>query len=370
MKNREIYDYLNNVTTPYDNTRLSEIEIEKIKKNLGLKKKKRFSVKPLVGLAAAIVIFVGVFVATNENVKAKIANFVESFFTDERVELSKADKLPEDVKKYIVNLHETITLEHMSFVIEDVAIDGKYGYLNLIYPEEYSVRYKEKNDYLYIISKVYVDGKAYMVTTSGSHEEKIGDGLISDVRDFKLEKTMPQAGDIRLGIEFSEFSNEEDKAIVELNISMDQLTKDTKLYLEDFSIPKAEDYKISKMLVNLFNPRIELVEPVDKNIYNNRKFVGTSEDSKKMLFELDNSLGENNKLYSEYKFIAKDNDGSNYKSDFTLEEFYNYKGKVSFQLYKDVYETTILGGRKLDKNGRPIFHTEKVGEEFVVDFNK
>ncbi len=366
MKNREIFEFLNDISTNYEDINLDREKISSIKKKFNVSKRENHA-KKFAGLAAAVIILVSSIVLTNENVRAEIANLVDTFFTDERIELSKANNLPEDIKKYTVNLHESVTLSHMSFVIEDVAIDGKYGYLNLIYPEKYSIRYQEKNDYIYIVDKIYINGVRYFVNLSSSNEEKIGNGLISDVREFKLDKYIP-AGDIKLGIEFAEFFNDEDRALVELNISMKELSKDTKVYLEDFSVPKAEEYTISKMLVNLFKPRIETVEPSAKNIYEQNRFIGEDKEGRKIVFEHDNSSSREDKMMdAEYVFVPKNDDWHEYKSDFTLDEFYKFKGEITFQMYKDIYDTTIFGERKQDQQGNFIYHTEKIGDSFTLE---
>lgn len=362
MKDREIYDYLNNVSTEYDDVKLSKFEIEKIKKEFNIKGKKNRG-RYLAGLAAAFVLIMGIFALTRENVIGEISNMIEKFFTSERVELSHADNLPSDVKKYTVNLHETVTLNHISFVVEDVAIDGKYGYLNLIYPEKYMSDESE-----YIINNIYVNGKNFGLQTSESGEDKMENGLISNVMKFKLEREIPSKGEITLGIEFADFRDIEDKALLEFKISMDELTKDTKLYLQNFTVPGEEDYKIAKMIVNLFNPRIETTEPQINSENVSYKFIGTAADGRKIVFAFDNLINTTDKSSAEYFFIPKGKEGYKETSDMGLEEFYDLRGDVKFQMYRDTFETNVLGKRKLDSNGRPVLVTEKVGDEFTVVF--
>ena len=81
MKDREIYDYLNDVSTEYDDEKLSKFEIDKIKKEFNIKGKKNRS-RHVAGLAAAFVLIIGIFALTRENVIGEISNMIEKFFTN------------------------------------------------------------------------------------------------------------------------------------------------------------------------------------------------------------------------------------------------------------------------------------------------
>lgn len=367
MDNKKIYDLLNDVETDYIDEKLSDEKISDLKKKFNLNDKKTYFSR-ITKIAASLVL-VSSILLTNPNVRAEISSFVETFFTEQKVNLQEANDLPENINKYTVNLHENVTLNHISFVIEDVAIDGRYGYLNLIYPEKYSSRYEKNNGFTYFISNIYINGENYLLKSSSSHEEKIGSGLISDVREFKVENEMPKTDEIKLGIEFAEFSNIDDKTLVELNISMDKLTKDSKTYLEEFTIPNTQKYKISKMIINFLKPRIETNEDVGGDLYSVKRFVGEDKTGRKIVFELEEFFTDNKKKKTAmYRFVPKDDKDSENKSDFSIEELNNFTGKVTFQMYDEIYSKSFTGKLKYDENGKVISKIEKIGDSFAVDF--
>lgn len=374
MKEKDIYDYLNDVESSYEDIKLDEIKLAKIKKDLNLQAKKKKSAWPkkLVGLAAALVlIFAGLF-ASDGRVLAEIQDLVGGFFTERQVDLTETKDFPEEVKRYTVKLHETVTLDHFSFVIEDVVIDGNYGYLNLIYPREYWDYYNKDYKYLYIIENIYVNGEKYQLKTASSHPNEIGDGLVSDYREFVVDRDLPASGNINLGIEFGEFSNSLDRALVELNISMDQVTADTKVYLEDFNIPGLENTKIEKMLINLLNPRIYLVDGDNNGLeVLTKRLVGVNDQGQKIVFDLElaSSISGTKTYKNTFIFIGKGEEGYDEISDFTTEELYGLKDSFTFSYYITYREVNIFGKMKTDSAGRPILHREKVGEDFKVDFN-
>lgn len=374
MKEKDIYDYLNDVESSYENIKLDEIKLAKIKKDLNLQTKKKKSAWPkrLVGLAAALALILAGLFASNGKVLAEIQDYVEGFFTERQVDLTETKDFPEDVKKYTVKLHETVTLDHLSFVIEDVVIDGNYGYLNLIYPREYCSDYNKDYKYLYIIDNIYVNGERYKLETASGKINEIGDGLVSDYREFIVDRDLPASGNINLGIEFGEFLNSSDRALVELNISMDQVTADTKVYLEDFNIPGLENTKIEKMLINLLNPRIYLLDGDNNGLkVLTKSLVGVNDQGQKIVFnlELASSISGTKTYKNTFVFRDKGYQGSDEVSDFTVEELYGLKDSFTFSYYITYIEVNIFGNYKTDSEGRPILHREKVGEDFIVDFN-
>lgn len=374
MKEKDIYDYLNNVESSYEEIKLDDLKLARIKKslNIGAKKKKSAWPKRLVGLAAALaLIFVGLF-ASDGKVLAEIQDLVGGFFTERQVDLTETKDFPEEVKRYTVKLHETVTLDHFSFVIEDVVIDGNYGYLNLIYPREYWADYNKDYKYLYIINNIYVNGEKYQLETASSKINEIGDGLVSDYREFVVDRDLPASGNINLGIEFGEFSNSFDRALIELNISMDQVTADTKVYLEDFNIPGLENTKIEKMLINLLNPRIFLVDGDNNGLgVLSKSLVGVNDQGQKIVFKLElaSSISGTKTYKNTFVFVDKGYQGSDELSDFTVEELYGLKDSFTFSYYITYIDLDLFGNYKTDSAGRPILHREKVGENFQVNFN-
>lgn len=374
MKEKDIYDYLNDVESSYEDIKLDEIKFAKIKKDLNLqvKRKKSSWPKRLVGLAAALVLILAGLFANDGRVLAEIQDLVGGFFTERQVDLTETKDFPEEVKRYTVKLHETVTLDHFSFVIEDVVIDGNYGYLNLIYPREYCDYYNKDYKYHYIIENIYVNGERYQLKTASSELNEIGDGLVSDYREFVVDRDLPASGNINLGIEFGEFSNTLDRALVELNISMDQVTADTKVYLEDFNIPGLENTKIEKMLINLLNPRIYLVDGDNNGLeVLTKSLIGVNDQGQKIVFDLDlaSSISGTKTYKNTFIFIDKYEEGYDEISDFTTEELYGLKDSFTFSYYITYKEVNIFGNTKTDSAGRPILHREKVGDDFKVDFN-
>lgn len=374
MKEKDIYDYLNDVESSYDHIKLDDIKLAKIKKDLNLQAKKKKSAWPkrLGGLAAALALILAGLFANDGKVLAEIQDYVEGFFTERQVDLTETKDLPDEVKRYTVKLHETVTLDHFSFVIEDVVIDGNYGYLNLIYPREYWSDYNKDYKYIYIIDNIYVNGERYQLKTASSHPNEIGDGLVSDYREFVVDRDLPASGNINLGIEFGEFLNSSDRALVELNISMDQVTADTKVYLEDFNIPGLENTKIEKMLINLLNPRIYLVDGDNNGLkVLTKSLIGVNDQGQKIVFNLDlaSSISGTKTYKNTFVFRGKAYQGSDEVSDFTVEELYGLKDSFTFSYYITYIEVNIFGNYKTDSAGKPILHREKVGEVFIVDFN-
>lgn len=374
MKEKDIYDYLNDVESSYEDIKLDEIKLAKIKKDLNLEAKKKKSAWPkrLVGLAAALALILAGLFANDGKVLAEIQDYVEGFFTERQVDLTETNDFPEDVKKYTVKLHETVTLDHLSFVIEDVVIDGNYGYLNLIYPREYCSDYNKDYKYIYIIDNIYVNGERYKLETASGKINEIGDGLVSDYRDFVVDRDLPASGNINLGIEFGEFLNTSDRALVELNISMDQVTADTKVYLEDFNIPGLENTKIEKMLINLLNPRIYLLDGDNNGLkVLTKSLIGVNDQGQKIVFDLElaSSISGTKTYKNTFVFRGKGYQGSNEVSDFTVEELYGLKDSFTFSYYITYIDLDLFGNYKTDSTGKPILHREKVGEDFKVDFN-
>lgn len=374
MKEKDIYDYLNDVESSYEDIKLDDIKLAKIKKDLNLqaKKKKTAWPKRLAGLAAALALILAGLFANDGKVLAEIQDYVEGFFTERQVDLTETNDFPEDVKKYTVKLHETVTLDHLSFVIEDVVIDGNYGYLNLIYPREYWSDYNKDYKYIYIIDNIYVNGERYQLETASSHPNEIGDGLVSDYREFIVDRDLPASGNINLGIEFGEFLNTSDRALVELNISMDQVIADTKVYLEDFNIPGLENTKIEKMLINLLNPRIYLLDGDNNGLkVLTKSLIGVNNQGQKIVFDLElaSSISGTKTYKNTFVFRGKGYQGSDEVSDFTVEELYGLKDSFTFSYYITYIEVNIFGNYKTDSAGKPILHREKVGEDFIVDFN-
>lgn len=374
MKEKDIYDYLNDVESSYEDIKLDEIKLARIKKDLNLetKKKKTAWPKRLVGLAAALALILAGLFANDGKVLAEIQDYVEGFFTERQVDLTETNDFPEDVKKYTVKLHETVTLDHLSFVIEDVVIDGNYGYLNLIYPREYWSDYNKDYKYIYIIDNIYVNGERYQLETASSHPNEIGDGLVSDYMEFIVDRDLPASGNINLGIEFGEFLNTSDRALVELNISMDQVTADTKVYLEDFNIPGLENTKIEKMLINLLNPRIYLLDGDNNGLkVLTKSLIGVNNQGQKIVFDLElaSSISGTKTYKNTFVFRGKGYQGSDEVSDFTVEELYGLKDSFTFSYYITYRDLDLFGNTKTDSAGRRILHREKVGEDFKVDFN-
>lgn len=389
MNNNEIYKYLNEIETDYEETELSEFEIKKLKKfakanskkndveTFGdIKKfakenpKKKWKLgRKFAGIAAAIVLVFGGILGTNENVRAEVISYVEKFFTDTNVPLYEAKGVPEEVQKYTVNLHKTVQLQYISFVVEDVMIDGNDGYLNLIYPEEYLETAIEN---IYIISGIYVNGERKSVSSSGSKPVKIGDGLISDMRDFTLREPFPEDENLDLVIEFENFDNPNDKAAIEVSLSMEELMKDSKIYLVDYEIPEAGNHKIKMMKINLINPRIEMSEPDPvRNYRDNYKeyteIIGTNDEGKIIAFTMNSgravrdSLGV--KTYETvYKFVPKD-DVENFGkiSDYSIEELNNLNDTFEFQIYRSIFDKEPITGKWI------LQEVEILGEPFVVE---
>ena len=370
MKNDQIYKYLNEVETDYEEIEIPELEMDRLKKFArSNSKKKKFFGRKFAGLAAAVLLAFGTIIGANENVRAEVISYVEKFFTEVRVPMNEAKGIPEEVQKYTVNLHETVQLKYASFVVEDVMIDGKNGYLNLIYPEEYS---HNNSDIIYFISKVYVNGEENLVSSSGSTPTKIENGLVSDIKDFKLDKEMPENEDLNLVIVFENFNEPEDRAAIETNISMARLSVDSKVYLKDFKISGAEDYKIDMMKINLINPRIEMSEPDPvRNYRDNYKeyteIIGTNDEGKIIAFTMNSgravrdSLGV--KTYETvYKFVPKD-DVENFGkiSDYSIEELNNLNDTFEFQIYRSIFDKEPITGKWI------LQEVEILGEPFVVE---
>lgn len=361
MKNNEIYEYLNEVETDYEELEISQLEMERLKKFARKNsKKKKFFGRKIAGLAAAVLLALGTIIGTNENVRAEVISYVEKFFTEVNVPLNEAKGVPEEVQKYTVNLHETVQLKYASFVVEDVMVDGKNGYLNLIYPQEYS---HKNSDLIYFISKIYINGEPNTVVTSGSTPRQIENGLVSDIRDFKLDKEMPENEDLNLIIVFENFREPEDKAAIETKISMAKLSADSKIYLKDFEIPGAKDYKIDMMKINLINPRIEMSEPSRRGDMDNfTEIIGKNEEGKTLVFNMTEGRSIERAFKTVYEFEPKD--GNEEKtSDISIKELNDLTGKFEFQLYNISYDK--------DSNGKWInLKSEKIGEPFTVDFSK
>lgn len=360
MKDNNIYKYLNDVKTDYEELELSQFEIEKLKKFArSNSKKKKFWPRKLIGLAASIFLSFGVLVAINENVRAEVFSYVEKFFTEVRIPLNEAKGVPKEIEKYAVNLHEIVQLKNASFLIEDIMVDGKNGYLNIIYPEKYL---NTKNNELYSIEKVYVNGKAKTVTSSGSHPVKIENGLISDMREFTLSEPMPNDGNLNLIIEFSNFNDPKDVGAVEVNLSMKDLNKDSKLYLQDFEIPDSNGYKIKMMKINLINPRIEMIEPVPKgNINSFSEIIGKNQEGKTLVFHITQGNTIDREFKTVYKFIPKNSEFDEKTSDISIKDINSLKGEFEFQMYKTTLEQDSKG-KIINKK------TEKIGKSFVVNF--
>lgn len=374
MKNKEVYEYLNEIETDYEDIDLSEFEIRSLEKLVKANaKKKHRRLKIFASLAAAFVLSFGILLGANENVlakvKAEVINLVEDFFTDKRVAFNESSDKPEEVQKYTVNLHETVTLDHMSFVVEDVIIDGKTGYLNVIFPEEYSSRFNEDYNQVYIINRIFINGKKYkMHSAGGGGAKKIGDGQVTETWDFVLEENMPSDEDLNLIIEFANFDNSYDSAAVEVNLTMADLNKDSMVYLEDFNIPNS-DFTIKLMKINLLNPRIETIQPSKSKSDEFLRFIGKNQDGKTLVFHshLGTKIGEN--FFTEFKFVEKGNDDYYEKvSDFTIKELNQLKGGFKFQLYSKKYEKNLFGEIKRDETGKAIFNESTIGDPFVVEF--
>ncbi len=343
---------------------VSEIEMERIKKFARENsKKKKFFGRKIAGIAAAILLAFGGILGTNESVRAEVISYVEKFFTEVRVPINEAKGVPEEVQKYAVNLHETVQLKHISFVVEDVMVDGKDGYLNLIYPEEYS----EKNtNEIYYVARAYVNGERVFVNTASRSPRAMGNGLISDMMEFSIDKEFPKDEDFDLIIEFENFKDLDDKAAIQVRISMADLTADSKIYLKDFEIPNSDGRIINMMKINLINPRIEMTEPLPTKNYDNYiEIVGTNDKGEKIVFAFSHGRNiDDTAYYTGYGFVEKDDKYYDNLSDFTIEELYNLKDTFEFQIYKISFD------REPESGKWKLLKTEVLGDPFIVDFSK
>lgn len=250
-------------------------------------------------------------------------------------------------------------------------VDEKDGYLNLIYPEEYS---NAVTDEVYIISGAYVNGEPLFVNTSSSSPRSIGNGLISDMRSYSVTKEFPTNEEFDLIIEFENFDDQNDKAAVKTRVSMADLTKDSKIYSVDYEIPESGGIKIRMMKINLISPKIEMSEPVpNKNYsvtYNEyTEIIGTNEKGKVIAFTLDSgtTVGESSETKSfetVYRFVPKDEINHHGTiSDYSIEELNNLEDKFEFQIYRNLFDKEPITEKWIFNK------VEVLGEPFTVDFN-
>lgn len=139
----------------------------------------------------------------------------------------------------------------------------------------------------------------------------------------------------------------------------------------DFPIPGLKDTKIDKMIINPVNPRINITWGGKyNNKMHNKYIVGTNEKNEKIIFHMDSgSWDEESKTYKEaYRMTPSDYEGRELISDFTIKELYELEGDLEFQIYENSVERNIFGKYKEDKDGKPISHTDKLGDSFVISF--
>ena len=378
MDNRKIYKKLNDIRTDYEEMELSEFEIKKLDMLARKYSKKNHLFKQLSLIAASIMILVTGILVTKPTVRAEVISFVQDFFTDERVSLKEASDLPNAVDKYTVSLHKTVTLKHMSFVVEDIILDGDEGHINIIYPKEYSKFYNPYFNEIYIISDVIVNGKNYCESSTGRKPKEIENGLLSEFKSFGLSETISAEENVPMEIWFENFADPEDKAKIEITLNSRELNKDNTILLENFPVPNADGYVIKQMKINPVNPRINLLEPIEnsyykpfKNLVEITEIIGKNKFGEIVVFSFDSSESQGNYLESRFKFVEKGDLSSEKTSDFTLEEFNQLNEKFEFQVYANVFRLDLFGEKKRNSKGKLSDYTEiQIGNPFTVEFNQ
>lgn len=374
MDNRRIYEKLNAVQTDYEEMDLSEFEIRKLK-ILAKNYSKKNHLKKLSFIAASVAILLAGILGTNQTIRAEVGSFVQSFFTDEKVSLKESTDLPDIVDEYTISLHKSVTLRHMSFMVEDIILDGDEGHINIIYPKEYSEVYNPSFREIYIISGVIVDGKNYCYSSTGGNPKEIENGLLSEFKSFYLNKSILADEDVTMEICFENFDEPEDKAKIEVTLNSKELNKNNKILLKNYQVPNADGYVIKQLKINPVNPRIDFLEPIEnaqrrpfKDLVEVTDIIGKNQSGQIVVFRMDSSKAEDNYLESKFTFVEKGGLSGEKTSDFTLEEISRLDDTFEFQVYGRVFKLNLFGEKKISQGQLYDYREIKIGNPFIVDF--
>lgn len=357
MNKKEIYGLLNEVNTVYKEQKLTDEENIKLERKIKEKihSNKKFNFRKVGAIAAGIFILGSFVFASNEKIHA----YVEEFFTDKKISLSDAGDLSKDIEVNVIELHKPINFNKASFMIENILTDGRFIYLNLIYPQKY------ENE-IYIPSSLKINGVEYCPESTSVKPDKIENNLISAYSEILLDKEIPSNVDLDIILGYDNFDDSSDRNYIEVKVPKEKSQINQRVFLENYYIDKDKKYRILKAKINKVKAIIEIDQPIIK-IWGNKKTVdyyvkGKNSKGQTLIFDVNQGKSVDGLYKCIYEFIDKNCKGTPYKSDISLADLYNSK---------DIFKMNLIRVEGKREKGKIINKKEKIiGKTFDLDLSK